>query len=93
MGRIICLADCFDAMTSSRTYRKALPLETALDEIRRNAGTQFDPKLAEAFLSIGVDRLRAILNDHQSRSLPPIMVNATHVPAPVAIPEAMPHAG
>lgn len=81
MGRIICLADCFDAMTSSRTYRKALPIETALEEIRRNAGTQFDPRLAEVFLSIGVDRLRAILNDHQTRSLPPIMVNASHIPA------------
>jgi len=45
MGRIICLADCFDAMTSSRTYRKALPLEVALTEIRRCAGTQFDPAL------------------------------------------------
>jgi HD-GYP domain-containing protein (c-di-GMP phosphodiesterase class II) len=43
MGRIICLADCFDAMTSNRTYRKALPLEVALTEIRRCSGTQFDP--------------------------------------------------
>ncbi|HZZ44625.1 MAG TPA: HD-GYP domain-containing protein [Tepidisphaeraceae bacterium] len=93
MGRIICLADCFDAMTSSRTYRKALPIETALEEIRRNAGTQFDPQLAEAFLSIGVDRLRAILNDHQSRSLPPIMVSATHVPAVAPVAEASNHVG
>jgi putative nucleotidyltransferase with HDIG domain len=97
MGRIICLADCFDAMTSSRTYRKALPLETALEEIRRNAGTQFDPRLAETFLSIGVDRLSAILNDHQTRSLPPIMVTANHIPAaaaagPVAAPEPTSHA-
>ena len=53
MGRIICLADCFDAMTSNRTYRKALPLEVALTEIRRCAGTQFDPALAEAFLRTG----------------------------------------
>jgi HD-GYP domain-containing protein (c-di-GMP phosphodiesterase class II) len=83
-------------MTSSRTYRKALPIETALDEIRRNAGTQFDPKLSEAFLSIGVDRLRSILNDHESRSLPPIMVTATHVPAAsvaAVATEATRHAG
>ena len=52
MGRIICLADCFDAMTSNRTYRKALPLEVALTEIRRCSGTQFDPVLTEAFLRI-----------------------------------------
>src|SRR6185503_20535017 len=40
LGRIICVADCFDAMTSSRTYRKAMPLEVALPEMRRCAGTQ-----------------------------------------------------
>jgi putative nucleotidyltransferase with HDIG domain len=68
MGRIICLADCFDAMTSSRTYRKALPPEAALEEIRRCAGTQFDPELAEAFVRIGVEPLGAILNDHQSQA-------------------------
>src|SRR5437764_1691964 len=68
MGRIICLADCFDAMTSSRTYRKALPLEVALTEIRRCAGTQFDPTLTDAFLSIPVSELRQILNDHQQQA-------------------------
>ena len=58
MGRIICLADCFDAMTSNRTYRKALPLEVALTEIRRCSGTQFDPRLAEAFLQIEAEQFR-----------------------------------
>jgi HD-GYP domain-containing protein (c-di-GMP phosphodiesterase class II) len=61
MGRIICLADCFDAMTSTRTYRKALPLEAALADIRRCSGTQFDPLLTEAFLRIEMDRLREVL--------------------------------
>jgi HD-GYP domain-containing protein (c-di-GMP phosphodiesterase class II) len=65
MGRIICLADCFDAMTSNRTYRKALPLEVALAEIRRCSGTQFDPELAETFLKINPDEFRALLRDHQ----------------------------
>jgi HD-GYP domain-containing protein (c-di-GMP phosphodiesterase class II) len=65
MGRIICLADCFDAMTSNRTYRKALPLEVALSEIRRCSGTQFDPELAETFLKIAPDEFRALLADHQ----------------------------
>jgi putative nucleotidyltransferase with HDIG domain len=68
MGRIICLADCLDAMTSNRTYRNALPLEVALNEIRRCAGTQFDPGLADAFLGMGVDRFRQILLNHQQRS-------------------------
>jgi putative nucleotidyltransferase with HDIG domain len=57
LARVLCVADCFDAMTSNRTYRRALPIEVALMEIRRCAGTQFDPVLAEAFLAIGADRL------------------------------------
>jgi HD-GYP domain-containing protein (c-di-GMP phosphodiesterase class II) len=68
MGRIICLADCFDAMTSNRTYRKALPLEIAMTEIRRCSGTQFDPGLTEAFLRIAAAKFRQLLDDHASRS-------------------------
>jgi putative nucleotidyltransferase with HDIG domain len=68
MGRIICLADCFDAMTSSRTYRKALPLEVALTEIRRCSGTQFDPVLSDCFLRLGIDQLRELIRDHQEQS-------------------------
>lgn len=68
MGRIICLADCFDAMTSNRTYRKALPLEVALTEIRRCSGTQFDPRLAESFLQVGADRYRELLKEQDQKS-------------------------
>ncbi len=49
-ARIIALADSYDAMTSERPYRKALNYEEAAEEIRRNAGTQFDPKIVAAFL-------------------------------------------
>jgi HD-GYP domain-containing protein (c-di-GMP phosphodiesterase class II) len=69
MGRIICLADCFDAMTSNRTYRKALPLEVALNEIRRCAGTQFDPTLADAFLQTGADGFRELLRDWEQETM------------------------
>lgn len=51
MGRIIAVADTYDAMTSDRSYRKALPVEVALEELRTNAGTQFDPRAVDAFLS------------------------------------------
>ena len=61
-GRILCVADCFDAMTSNRTYRRALPIEVAMMEIRRCSGTQFDPTLADAFLTIGVDTLRSLIS-------------------------------
>lgn len=49
-GRIIALADTYDAMTSDRPYRKALSHEIAIEEIQRCAGTQFDPVLAQLFV-------------------------------------------
>jgi len=49
-ARIIAITDSFDAMTSDRSYRKGLPLDTALAEIEKGAGTQFDPDLVEAWL-------------------------------------------
>jgi putative nucleotidyltransferase with HDIG domain len=61
-GRIIGLADGFDAMTSDRTYRKALRLEEGLDEIRRNAGTQFDADLVEKFLTLDFEQVMAELH-------------------------------
>ncbi len=48
-ARIIAIADTYDAMTSSRSYRKALSHEVARDEIIRCAGTQFEPALVEIF--------------------------------------------
>jgi hypothetical protein len=49
-ARIFALADTFDAMTSDRPYRAALPPEAARDEIIRCSGTQFDPRCVQAFL-------------------------------------------
>ncbi|MFD2370885.1 HD domain-containing phosphohydrolase [Brevibacillus sp. GCM10020057] len=49
IARVSAVADAFDAMTSSRAYRKGLSFSKACDEIRRNAGTQFCPKVVEAF--------------------------------------------
>jgi HD-GYP domain-containing protein (c-di-GMP phosphodiesterase class II) len=48
-ARIIAVADTYDAMTTSRPYRKALEASTAIDEIRRSAGTQFCPQVVAAF--------------------------------------------
>lgn len=49
-ARILSLADAFEAMTSDRPYRKALSLEAAMAEIKRESGRQFDPRVVESFL-------------------------------------------
>lgn len=51
-ARLLAVADAFDAMTSDRPYRQALDQHVALAEIERCAGTQFDPRIAEAFLAV-----------------------------------------
>ena len=52
VARIITVADAFDAMSSTRSYRKKLPLDYIAQEIETYAGTQFDPEVANAFLSL-----------------------------------------
>jgi response regulator RpfG family c-di-GMP phosphodiesterase len=66
-ARIFALADTFDAMTSDRPYRRALSPEVARAEIARCAGTQFDPRCAEAFLSILPADMAAV---GQTKALP-----------------------
>ncbi|MBI2369966.1 MAG: response regulator [Deltaproteobacteria bacterium] len=51
-ARIFAVVDAFDAITSDRPYRRAQPFSVARQEIERGSGTQFDPQVAEAFLSI-----------------------------------------
>lgn len=50
IARIIAIADAYDAMTNPRSYRRAMPRNEALAEIKRCAGTQFDPDLVDAFI-------------------------------------------
>jgi putative nucleotidyltransferase with HDIG domain len=51
-GRILAVCDTYDAMTSDRPYRKALSHELAIQEIHNHSGTQFDPAVAAAFISM-----------------------------------------
>ncbi|TET06896.1 MAG: HD domain-containing protein [Candidatus Atribacteria bacterium] len=51
-ARILAVSDAYDAMESDRPYRKALTEETAIQELKRGSGSQFDPKIVEIFLEI-----------------------------------------
>jgi len=53
-ARILAIADAFDAMTSSRPYRSKLSYKKVLQELKRCSGSQFDPKLIDAFLPIAL---------------------------------------
>ncbi len=57
-ARIVAVADAFDVMTSTRSYKSAMPAELARQEVSDKAGSQFDPVVARAFLSIGLGDLR-----------------------------------
>lgn len=52
VARIIAVADTFDAMSSTRPYRKKLPLDFIVGEIERCSNSQFDPKVVEAFMAL-----------------------------------------
>ncbi|MGI6553407.1 MAG: HD domain-containing phosphohydrolase [Bacillota bacterium] len=56
--RILAVADAFDAMTNDRTYRKAMGREEAMEEIRKNAGSQFDPEVVKVFLLLWDQKYR-----------------------------------
>jgi len=60
-GKIVGLADSFDAMTSKRTYREARTIEQAIAEVEKGIGTQFDAKVARAFLDSDVYQLWDII--------------------------------
>lgn len=67
MGRILALADTFDAMSSNRAYRSAMPREKVLGEIEKCSGSQFEPRLAEAFLRLEFSEYDAAVKDHAAQ--------------------------
>lgn len=103
-ARIIAVADAYDAMTSTRSYRAAMPVGDALAELRRCAGTQFDPvaveALEEALDALEFDRAAAQLAESEVGTLSSTMVLSPPGPgfaaepelAPEAVPEVMPGA-
>ena len=70
VARIVSIADAFDAMTSTRSYRKGMPMEKALSIIGSELGSQFDATLAKHFLSLSAsDRLAHVVG-HSEPGLP-----------------------
>lgn len=70
IARIIAVADAFDAMTSNRSYRKSLGIETALKELEIFSGRQFDPQVVEAFMqAYRSGELSNIWDDYNSNEM------------------------
>jgi putative nucleotidyltransferase with HDIG domain len=67
-GRILCLADSFDAMSSNRTYRDALPHAQVLAQIDECRGTQFDPTLAQVFVTLNFQPYFQMAEKHKVQS-------------------------
>jgi putative two-component system response regulator len=63
-GRIVAVADAFDALTQERPYKKAWMEKEAIAEIKKKSGLQFDPRVVEAFLEIVEDEEHV---DHQEK--------------------------
>lgn len=69
-ARIICVADSFDAMTSDRPYRQGMPVEKAINIIRENRGSQFDPDIADIFIELYYEnKLQKIMKSLDSTGL------------------------
>jgi HD-GYP domain-containing protein (c-di-GMP phosphodiesterase class II) len=69
-ARIIAVADAFDAMTSDRVYRAALPVDVAFAELAKGRGTQFDPQIVDVFAAAHQNRSADVEQQLRSDSLP-----------------------
>lgn len=67
LARIVTVADAFDAMTTDRPYKAKISFDKAMDEIEKNSGTQFDPKVSQAFLKYR-HTIEEIARKHINRS-------------------------
>ena len=68
MARIVAIADVFDALSMTRPYKEAWPLDRIMETLTGSAGTHFDPRLVEHFVRI-LPRILAIKDDWNARDL------------------------
>ncbi len=59
-GRIVAVADCYDTMTTVRSYKSSMSPKVARAELAACAGTQFDPRVVRAFLDVSIGRVRPV---------------------------------
>jgi PAS domain S-box-containing protein len=83
VGRIVAVADVFDALTHDRPYKPAWPIEQAITMIRRSAGSQFDPRVVNAFLAIARRVTAVPARDVEEEAMP--------VAAPARVPHHQAH--
>ncbi len=62
-GRLVAVADVFDILVHERPYKEGMSVEDAAEELRRNAGTQFDPSVVEAFDALGADTWHVLASE------------------------------
>jgi HD-GYP domain-containing protein (c-di-GMP phosphodiesterase class II) len=68
LGRILAVADAFDAMSSDRAYRPRMARESVLMEMRKGAGTQWDAEMVKAFLRVELTKYDSMLDKHAAQS-------------------------
>ena len=91
-ARIVAIADAYDAMIHDRPYKRAISHEQAISELRRHAGTQFDPELVELFCDLYADHapepdatvIAMSAGDHVHRNAPLIVPDVASTPRPTA---------
>jgi len=88
-ARIVAIADAYDAMINDRPYKRAISHEQAISELRRHAGTQFDPELVELFCDLYADHapepdatVLAMTAGDPGHRHPPLIVPAVATPRP-----------
>lgn len=85
-ARVFAVVDTVDAITSDRPYRKGRPLQVAKDELRRCAGSQFDPAAVEAFLRVSDESWNAIRKTVEEMEAAEIARNGSRPPMAVPAP-------